>query len=158
MSLIALVAPIDAKTNFHLRFSGNGGNRPFRVLSIDGGGVRGVYAARILERICKQCPSLLDNVDLIAGSSTGALIGILLSMGYTPASVVKFYITACPHIFSRSSLRSYNPFLSRYRGFSKASVFHQVRVFSCICECMIWLNNMISIIQAKLNISDYRRP
>lgn len=96
------------------------------MLSLDGGGVRGLYSARILERIMEKCPNLLDNIDMIAGSSTGGLIAILLGMGYSATSVVQVYRTSSYRIFSRSFVRLYNPFLSRYRGVSKYSVFHHL--------------------------------
>jgi patatin-like phospholipase/acyl hydrolase len=55
-----------------------------RVLSIDGGGIRGILPARVLvelERI-RQVP-IAEQFDLIAGSSSGALIALALSLpGY----------------------------------------------------------------------------
>ena len=55
-------------------------NRPFRVLSLDGGGMRGIYTAAFLDRVCDQQArrtggELLDiglGFDLIVGTSTGA--------------------------------------------------------------------------------------
>jgi hypothetical protein len=49
--------------------------RRFRILALDGGGVRGLFTAQVLARLVKEEPRLLDNVDLIAGTSTGAVIG-----------------------------------------------------------------------------------
>ncbi|AFG36406.1 patatin-like phospholipase family protein [Spirochaeta africana] len=56
------------------------------ILSIDGGGIRGLLAARVLERLEQLLQERGDNrpfrehFDLIAGSSTGALIGLGLAM------------------------------------------------------------------------------
>jgi hypothetical protein len=128
----------DLKRSFQLRFSGHSGRtHTFRVLSLDGGGVRGLYTARILERLCEACPTLLDNIDLIAGSSTGALIGVLLGKGYSPQHIVDIYRQSSTRIFHRSIFRHYNPFLSRYRGFSKASVLHQVCLFPMFVESTV---------------------
>lgn len=64
----------------------------FRVLSLDGGGVRGVLTAVILARIEREYPSFLDqHVDLVAGSSTGGLIGLLLAAGYTASECLEIY-------------------------------------------------------------------
>lgn len=41
------------------------------VLSLDGGGTRGAFSMRLLQRLCKAFPNLLDEVDIIAGTSTG---------------------------------------------------------------------------------------
>ena len=73
-----------------------------------------MYTARILERLCAACPFLLDNIDLVAGSSTGGLIAILLGMGYSPRSIVEFYRKSSGRIFARSLMRSHNPFMARW--------------------------------------------
>ena len=44
--------------------------RKMRILSMDGGGARGLYTTCILARIAQEEPRLLDNIDLIAGTST----------------------------------------------------------------------------------------
>ena len=47
----------------------------FRVLSIDGGGIRGLYAAYILKRIHEELNIVYsDFFDLIVGTSTGSII------------------------------------------------------------------------------------
>src|SRR3954469_9835560 len=55
----------------------------YRVLSIDGGGVRGLLTAMVLERLCRQ-PGLehaFDHVNLIAGNSSGALVALAMAHG-----------------------------------------------------------------------------
>ena len=55
----------------------------FRVLSLDGGGVRGLLTALLLERLCRE-PGLehaFDHVNLIAGNSSGALIALGMAHG-----------------------------------------------------------------------------
>jgi Dyp-type peroxidase family len=55
----------------------------YRVLALDGGGVRGLMTAMLLERLCRQ-PGLehaFDRIDLIAGNSSGALIALALAHG-----------------------------------------------------------------------------
>lgn len=57
----------------------------FRILAIDGGGIRGVIAARVLARLEELLrekdgsPALVDCFDLFAGTSTGGLISLALS-------------------------------------------------------------------------------
>eukprot|EP00053_Salpingoeca_punica_P017330 m.166884 g.166884 ORF g.166884 m.166884 type:complete len:465 (-) comp17183_c1_seq1:164-1558(-) len=115
------------KVMFSRRFSmADGNKRHFRVLCLDGGGVRGMYTARILQRLVDECPDLLDNIDLIAGSSTGALIGALLSLGHSPKKITDIYRVSCPKIFQSQGWRRFNPFASRYQGLHKLSVFNQI--------------------------------
>ncbi|TCT16185.1 patatin-like phospholipase/acyl hydrolase [Natranaerovirga pectinivora] len=52
-----------------------------RILSIDGGGVRGLIPALILKALSKEIngKAMYKSFDIIAGTSTGALIALLLS-------------------------------------------------------------------------------
>ncbi len=55
----------------------------YRVLALDGGGIRGLLTAALLEELCRQ-PGLaraFDGVNLIAGNSSGALIAIAMAHG-----------------------------------------------------------------------------
>jgi patatin-like phospholipase/acyl hydrolase len=71
----------------------------YRILSFDGGGVRGVLTARLLHRIAEKAPGLLDNVDLLAGTSTGAIIAASLAVGNNPATIVDLYLSKAEFIF-----------------------------------------------------------
>jgi patatin-like phospholipase/acyl hydrolase len=55
--------------------------RPYRILSIDGGGIRGVIPTILLQRLSAdpRFADWLSRVDLFAGTSTGALIAIALA-------------------------------------------------------------------------------
>jgi hypothetical protein len=67
-------------------------NNTFRILSLDGGGVRGVMTLVVLARIAREYPAFLDrHVDLIAGTSTGGLIGLLLAAGYSVEECLEIY-------------------------------------------------------------------
>ena len=47
-------------------------SRIFRILAIDGGGIRGVFPAHLLSCIEKRLGiDILKNVDMVAGTSTG---------------------------------------------------------------------------------------
>jgi hypothetical protein len=71
--------------------SGRRRRRRFRILALDGGGVRGLFTAYVLGRLVKEEPRLMDSVDLIAGTSTGAIIGTLLAFEHTPEQIVEIY-------------------------------------------------------------------
>jgi patatin-like phospholipase/acyl hydrolase len=88
--------------------------RKFRVLALDGGGVRGVLSSTILHRLVQRYPSFLDSVDLVTGSSTGGLLALLIAYGYSPLQCRSIYEAYCPQIFVSSSLRRYSLFSAQY--------------------------------------------
>jgi predicted acylesterase/phospholipase RssA len=81
--------------------------RPFKVLSLDGGGMRGIYTGAFLARLTDQfarirSESALDlglGFDLITGTSTGAIVGCALAVGRPMSEVVALYREHGPKIF-----------------------------------------------------------
>jgi patatin-like phospholipase/acyl hydrolase len=76
-----------------------------RVLSIDGGGIRGIIPALVLEEVERRAGRrVFELFDLIAGTSTGGIIACALCAPEPlPASqVVGLYEEEGPEIFSRS--------------------------------------------------------
>ncbi|MGH7207978.1 MAG: patatin-like phospholipase family protein, partial [Nitrospiraceae bacterium] len=65
--------------------AGSTNQERYRILSIDGGGIRGVFAAVLLDRLAVACPSFLEHVDLVAGTSTGAIIALGLANDLAPS-------------------------------------------------------------------------
>ena len=73
--------------------------KPLRVLSLDGGGMRGTYTATYLSRVAdafchrRGVPAIDIGAafDLIVGTSTGAIIGCALAAGLPLAKVVAMY-------------------------------------------------------------------
>ena len=80
---------------------------PYRVLSLDGGGMRGIYTGAFLARLTDQFArirgeSALDlgrGFDLITGTSTGAIVGCALAVGRPMTEVVALYREHGPKIF-----------------------------------------------------------
>ena len=81
--------------------------RPFRVLSLDGGGMRGIYTGAFLARLTDHFSRIrgeaaLDlglGFDLITGTSTGAIVGCALAIGRPMSEVVDLYRKHGPKIF-----------------------------------------------------------
>lgn len=72
----------------------------FKVLTIDGGGIRGLYSAKMLEVFEERfSTSVAKHFDLICGTSTGGLIALALATGLSAAEVSRFYKTYGPEIF-----------------------------------------------------------
>jgi patatin-like phospholipase/acyl hydrolase len=70
---------------------------PFRVLSLDGGGMRGTYTATYLDKVAfarRRNVGALDigaAFDLIVGTSTGGIIAAALATGVPLADIVTLY-------------------------------------------------------------------
>jgi patatin-like phospholipase/acyl hydrolase len=81
-----------------------------RILCIDGGGVRGVIPARILQAIEEETGKpIAELFDLVIGNSTGGLVGLALvtpdeqaGVKYAARDLVNFYEQQSPHIFHAS--------------------------------------------------------
>lgn len=77
---------------------------PYRIISMDGGGIRGILTARILERIDEILPGFLSSVDLFAGTSTGGLLALGLASGMTPGHLRELYAKFADRVFADSLL------------------------------------------------------
>jgi len=85
---------------------------PLKILSIDGGGIRGLIPAVLLAEIEKKTGTPVARLfDLIAGTSTGGILALLLATAhpdgaprYRAAQIVEFYEREGPNIFKRSWL------------------------------------------------------
>lgn len=76
--------------------------RPFRILSIDGGGIRGIFSASVLahyERKFLNGASAAGCFDLVVGTSTGGIIALGLAAGMTATELAELYIQRGGEIF-----------------------------------------------------------
>ncbi len=65
---------------------------PFRVLSLDGGGIRGVLAAQMLLNLQKRLGKPLSQCfDLITGTSTGSMLAAAIAMEIPAENIVDLY-------------------------------------------------------------------
>ena len=80
----------------------------FKILSFDGGGIKGALSTRLILRICQKYPQLLDDIDLFAGTSTGALIALSLAYSknayvvdrlYSSENIKKIFSKKRPNLF-----------------------------------------------------------
>lgn len=80
--------------------------RNFRILALDGGGLRGTFTAAVLAKwddmlMIGGGNNLVSHFDLVAGTSTGAILAIGLSLGIAPRDILKFYQEQGPLIFPK---------------------------------------------------------
>lgn len=85
------------------------------VLSIDGGGIRGIIPAMVLSQIEKKTGKKISELfDLITGTSTGGILTLgltvpneNLSPKYSAEDLIELYEIAGPKIFKKSAWRSF---------------------------------------------------
>jgi predicted acylesterase/phospholipase RssA len=85
---------------------------PKRILSCDGGGIRGLMSVEVLARIeadlraayGKPDMVLADFFDLTCGTSTGAIVAACVSAGMTTAQMRSFYVDSGEQMFDKASL------------------------------------------------------
>lgn len=74
----------------------------FRILSLDGGGIRGAFIAACLARLEREIEVPITNYfDLIAGTSTGGVIALALALGESAERILSLYTTHGVEIFTR---------------------------------------------------------
>lgn len=83
----------------------------YRILSLDGGGIRGVFTAALLERLELETGfNFNEQVDLFAGTSTGGILALGLASGMTPQKCKEFYKDLGKEIFTPSPLGKLDDF------------------------------------------------
>ena len=75
-----------------------------KIVSLDGGGIKGLMTARILERLEAAHPGWLATADLFAGTSTGGILALALASGMTASQCVGLYRDNGKAIFSGRGL------------------------------------------------------
>ncbi|KAI8032436.1 Patatin-like protein 2 [Camellia lanceoleosa] len=104
------------KTTSHWKIRPPTYGKLITVLSIDGGGIRGIIPGVILANLESQLQELdgmdarlADYFDVIAGTSTGGLITAMLTAPnddkrplYAAKDIVPFYLENCPKIFPQT--------------------------------------------------------
>ena len=68
--------------------------RPFHILALDGGGIKGIFTAAILAGVEQQYldgAPISDYFDLVVGTSTGGIIALGLAAGVPAADLLSLY-------------------------------------------------------------------
>jgi hypothetical protein len=77
------------------------------ILSLDGGGIRGILTLQLLKKIEEIAGIPAYKLfDLVAGTSTGAIIGGLISLGKTAAEIEDLYIQFVTKVFLKRNFLS----------------------------------------------------
>jgi patatin-like phospholipase/acyl hydrolase len=78
--------------------------RLFRILALDGGGLRGAFTAAVLAKWDDMLRKsggrdFVRHFDMVAGTSTGAILAIGIALGLSPGEMLNFYRSQGPKIF-----------------------------------------------------------
>lgn len=78
----------------------------YRILSLDGGGIRGLISTIVLMRLSREkgLGGWLERAQLLAGTSTGALIALALARGLALEEILALYHDKAGAIFDDSWL------------------------------------------------------
>ena len=85
---------------------------PHKLLALDGGGIRGIISIEILAKIEAELRAAASNPDLVlsyyfdyvAGTSTGAIIATLVSLGFSVDEIREFYVKSGAEMFQPARL------------------------------------------------------
>lgn len=129
------------------------------ILSIDGGGMKGIISAKVLMRLeehlktqsKRRTAQLVDYFDLIAGTSTGSILSALLlcpdgkgGVRYTATDALNLYLTEGNKMFEKKSLyplhTMFGLFGAKYKNdnFKKAlqNYFGDIRISELLRPCL----------------------
>jgi hypothetical protein len=146
---------------------------PFRVLSIDGGGMRGIYSAAYLaaleqgfshQRGSARGLDIGSAFNLIVGTSTGAIIGCGLAHGVPVSEMVRLYKQHGSGIFPKKMPTGLGPDLAA-QLFTRPAKLQQGdealraalgSVFQGTTLRQVWENRRIAIAVPAVNMATYR--
>ena len=85
---------------------------PKKILSLDGGGIRGTITIEVLAKIehllrkqlGRDALVLADYFDFVAGTSTGAIIASCISLGMSTEQIREFYALSGPAMFDKANI------------------------------------------------------
>jgi uncharacterized protein len=102
---------------------------PIRILSIDGGGTRGLFPATLIHELEKELGKPVTEIfDVIIGSATGGIIASALAAGLSGKQIQNIYLTEAEQLLPKNFFRQFillnplNLFRAKYsnKGLLKA--------------------------------------
>ncbi|EDR24411.1 hypothetical protein, conserved [Entamoeba dispar SAW760] len=113
-------------------------NKTFRVLSIDGGGIKGVLECIILARILEKHPQFLKNIDLVCGCSVGSILVSMLAIGITPRNCSDLLSIISQEVFVKPTIAINQP---KYRNdklkYILEHIFKETKVKDIQCKYLV---------------------
>ena len=76
----------------------------YRILSLDGGGIRGLYSLIVLKRLENSRPGWLEKVNLVAGTSVGGIIALGIASGVCLDDFITLFTEKVSTVFPAKKL------------------------------------------------------
>lgn len=115
------------------KIESRGDKLTYKILSIDGGGIRGIIPAIWLHELELELKKPISSLfDMIAGTSTGAIIGAALSLPesntsrlpkYSAENIINIYNVESNNIFQQNGSFKHNFFYARYQTPPRLNLF-----------------------------------
>ncbi len=137
-------------------------DKPFRVLALDGGGMRGLHTAVVLDTLAKRICDKQGKIDvgkgfdLIVGTSTGGILAAGLANGFSTSDIIFFYeehghaIFEIPAIILKKIKYPTTAAAEKRRKSLKVALERQ---FSEITIGQMWNNRKIAICIPAVNMA-----
>ena len=154
----------------------------FKILSIDGGGIRGIFPAMVLANYEAELKAkgvekwqVYQNFDLICGTSTGGIMAIALGLGIPAKEIYELYLNNAKTIFGSKRLPIRQFFVSGHKRksledlvkkkFAEAKNGEEPRLLDCKTGVAIPIYDMMegrpSVLKSKYHdafVRDYHIP
>lgn len=139
----------------------------FRVLSLDGGGIRGAFAAAFLRQLEQEIGAPIGRYfDLVAGTSTGGIVAIAAALREPMHRVADLYQQDGPKIFCRrlprrlgwrgrivrTIVRFGNRWLVKYLGITADDIFQSRYEAAKLRESLSGIFGDKSLVDAKTRV------
>jgi uncharacterized protein len=110
--------------------------KEFKILSIDGGGIKGIFASHLLFLIEEQLSGakIGEYFDLVAGTSTGGIIALAIGMGIPASKTNDLYQKEGKRIFppyrkyTKAAERSYRNVYRAFRPYYDERILEEILV------------------------------
>jgi len=99
---------------------GTAGEAPVRVLSLDGGGIRGLVSVQVLQKLSRACGRpLWDLFDVVVGNSAGGLLALAVCAGVEAKQLDTHFREACAQVFGKDAWNAFRMWHGPGRSASK---------------------------------------
>lgn len=111
---------------------GHSWSGPFRILALDGGGIKGAYSAAVIASIEKAFDCRIgEYFDLVSGTSTGGLLATGIAAGHSGAEMLDFYQEYGQKIFPKRGIIT-----KVLRSFTSSSLYSGKDLRQVLCPIL----------------------
>ncbi|MFA6572191.1 MAG: CBASS cGAMP-activated phospholipase [Bacteroidota bacterium] len=104
--------------------------KTFKILAIDGGGIKGLFSAKIIQHFEETYNCYIsDYFDLICGTSTGGILALALSQKIKASEICDLYEKKGKIIFPKQ-----HPFIAKYKQYVKGGKYSSKPLETALIE------------------------